>query len=63
MTSKIAPRNTNISYNTHQTAAWNKDSIDVSPDFLQLKEKCFVVLNMPELVRILIVLLEVPIGG
>jgi hypothetical protein len=61
MPTEIAPRNTDVPYDTNQAPAWNKYPEDVSPDFLQLRKKCFVILNVAELIRVFIVTLEVPI--
>ncbi len=63
MTSEIAPRNADIPDDAHQTATWNKDSVGMPPDLLQLKKECFVVLDMTELVRVFIIPLEFPVGG
>jgi hypothetical protein len=32
------------------------------PDLLQLEQEGFVLLNMPKLVRVLVIPLEIPIG-
>lgn len=63
VTSEIAPSDAHISDDAHQTAAGDKDSVHVSPDFLQLKEEFIVVLDVAELVWVLVVPLEIPVGG
>jgi hypothetical protein len=63
MTSKIAPSDADIPNNAHETATWYKDSVGVPPDLLQFLEKGLIVLNMAELVRVLVVPLEIPVRG
>lgn len=61
--SEIPPCDAHIPDNAHHTTTGNKYSVDVSPDLLQLKEESFIVLDMAELVRVLIVPLEIPVRG
>lgn len=46
VSSKISSRDAYIADNAHKAAAGDKDTVDVPPDFLQLKEKRFIILNM-----------------
>ena len=57
-----APGDTNIPDNANQTSTGNQDSVDVSPDLLQLEQERFVVLNVSGLIRILVVPFEIPVG-
>ncbi len=63
MTAELAPGDADIPDNAHKSATRYKNSVDMSPDLLQLKEKCLVILDMAELIRVLIVLLEIPVRG
>jgi len=58
---EIASCHANITDNADKAAAGNENAEHVSPDLLQLTYECFVVLNVSELIRILVVALEVPI--
>ncbi len=59
---EVAPGDANIPDDADQSPAWDQDSVDVPPDLLQLKKECLVVLNVSELVRVLVVTFEIPIG-
>jgi hypothetical protein len=63
MATEIPPCNAHISDDTHQPPAWNQDTINMPPDFLQLNQKLFIILNMTELFRVFDVLLKIPIRG
>ena len=63
MSSKITSCYTHISDNTHQPSTRNKDSENVPPYPFQFCKKGLVILDMPQLIRILIILFEIPIGG
>ena len=63
VTSEFAPRDADVADDAHQTATGNEDSVDVPPDLFQLEQKCLVVLDVAELVRILVISLEIPVGG
>jgi len=43
---KIPSCDADITNNTYKTATRDKDTVDVSPNFLQLKEERFIILNM-----------------
>ena len=59
---EIASGHANIADNADQAAAGNENPEHLSPDLLQLIQERLVILNVPELIRILVVALEVPIG-
>jgi hypothetical protein len=61
VTPEIAPRDTDVPDHTYEAATRNKDSVDMSPDLLQLNEECFVILYVSQLVRVLVVALQIPI--
>ena len=61
MTAKIAPGNADIADHAYQSAPWNKDTINMAPDPLQFFQEGFIVLNVPQLVRVFIITLQVPI--
>jgi hypothetical protein len=44
-----------LSPNAHKTPPWNKNPINVFPNLLQFRQKNFIILNMSQLVRVLIV--------
>jgi hypothetical protein len=48
---------TNIAGDTNQPPARNKDSKNMFPDFLKLAKKLFIILNVSQLIRMLIVTL------
>jgi hypothetical protein len=60
--SKLAPSYANIANNAYQTPAGNEYTVCMPPNLLQLKEKYFVILNVPKLVRVIVVPLEIPVG-
>ena len=60
---KIAPRHANIPHDADQAAAGNENPEHLSPDLLQFSQEGFVILDMPELIRMFVVALEVPIRG
>jgi hypothetical protein len=63
VTSEIASRDADIADHTHKAPTWDKDAENVSPDLLQLRQKRFIILNMAQLVRILVVAFQIPIRG
>ena len=52
---EIAPRDANVADYTDESAAGNKNTVHMSPDFLQFRKKRFVVLNVAKLGGVLIV--------
>lgn len=60
---EVAARDADIADYTDEAAALYKNSVHMSPDLLQFRKKRFVVLNVTKLVGILIVPLEIPVGG
>ncbi|OPY84459.1 MAG: hypothetical protein A4E65_00276 [Syntrophorhabdus sp. PtaU1.Bin153] len=61
MSSEAPPGYADIAHHANQTPSGNENAEYVTPYLLQLSEKCFVVLNMTKLVRVIIVSLEIPI--
>ena len=62
MASEVAPGDANVADDADQTPAGNQDAVDMPPDLLQLEQECLVVLNVSELVRVLVVPFEIPVG-
>jgi hypothetical protein len=62
MSPEGAPRNANIAYDADKTAARDKNTEYMTPNLLQFTKKSLIILNVAELIRVLIVALEVPIG-
>jgi hypothetical protein len=62
---ETAPRNANVADDTNQPPAGHKNSKNMNPHFLELGEKILIIRDVPHLVGIIVVLLEVPIrrGG
>jgi hypothetical protein len=60
--SEVAPRYANIANNAYQTPAGNENAVCLPPNLLQLKKKYFVILNVSELVRVIVVPLKIPVG-
>ena len=63
MPPETSPRYAHIAYDTHQPSAGSQNPEDMPPDFFQLEKERLVVLNVPELVRVLVVTFKIPIGG
>lgn len=61
MPSEIAARDTDVPHNADQSPARNEDAEYMAPDLLQLSEERLVILNVAELMRVFVVLFEVPI--
>jgi hypothetical protein len=57
-----APRNANIAYDADETAARDKNAEYMTPNLLQFAKKCLIILDVAELIRVLVVTFEVPIG-
>ena len=59
--SEIPPGDTYIADDAYQPPPWNQYPIHVPPHLLQLEKECLIVLNVPELVGVLVVPLEIPV--
>jgi hypothetical protein len=57
VTAEVSAGHTDVPDDAHQPTARNEDAVDVPPDFLQLREECFVVLDVAKLVGVLVVAL------
>jgi hypothetical protein len=60
--SEIASRNADVANYANKPASWNKDTMYMPPDLLNFRQESLVVLNMSELIGILVVAFEIPIG-
>jgi len=63
VSSEITTRHADIADDTDQAAAGNKNAEHMPPDLLQFSQEGFIICDVPELIRVLVVTLEVPIGG
>ena len=63
MPPETSPRYVHIAYDTHQPSAGSQNPEDMPPDFFQLDQETLVILEVSELIRILVVALQIPIGG
>jgi hypothetical protein len=61
MPTKFLSRYANITDDTNQTATGNQNTKYVFPYEVDLFEKCFVPLYMPQLIRIFVVFFKIPI--
>jgi hypothetical protein len=61
VTPKIPSCHADITNNAYKTATRDKNTVDVSPYFLQFKEERFIILNMAQLIGILVVAFQIPI--
>ncbi len=59
--SKVTPGDADIAHNAHETSSGNKESVNMTPDFLQLEQESFVVLDVAQLIRVFVIALEIPI--
>jgi len=62
MSSEVPASDTDISDHTNKPTSRDQDSIHMPPNLLQLEEERFIILDMAELVRAIVVALQVPIG-
>ena len=62
MSPKAPTSHANVANHAHEAAARNQNTINLPPDFGQLAEKLFIVPKMPELVWILLIALQIPVG-
>ena len=60
---EVASGHANIADDTDQAAAGNENAEHMPPDLLQFSQECFIIRDVPELIRMLVVALEVPIRG
>jgi hypothetical protein len=58
---KIPPGYTNVPHDTNKPSSRDKDPEDMPPDLVQFGKKGLVVLDMAQLIRIIVVTLEVPV--
>ena len=61
VSSKIASGHADIADHTHQPSTGDKDTKGMSPSLFQFTQKCLVILDMPQLIGILLISLEVPV--
>jgi len=61
MSPEIASGHADVADDAHQPSTGDKDTKSMLPNLFQLAKKCLVILNMPQLIGILIVLLEIPV--
>jgi hypothetical protein len=61
VSAEIASGHADITDHAHQPSTGDKDTKSMPPNFFQLAQKSLVILDMPELIRILIVSLEIPV--
>ena len=58
---EVVPCDTDVTDDADQAPSWNENPIDLFPHLLQFREERFVILNVPELVGVLVVPLQVPV--
>lgn len=63
MPPETSPRYAHIAYDTHQPSAGSQNPEDMPPDFFQLDQETLVILDVSELIRVLVIALQIPIGG
>jgi hypothetical protein len=61
VSSKVASGYTDIADHAHQPSTGDKDTKDMPPNLFQFTQKCFVILDMPQLIGILVVSFEIPV--
>ena len=59
--SEITPGDADVANNAHETSSGNKESVNMTPDFLQLEQERLGVLNVAKLVRVFVLSFEIPI--
>jgi hypothetical protein len=59
--SEIPPGDAHVADDADQPSTRNQYAVHVPPHLLQLEKESLVVLNVPELVGVLIVALEIPV--
>ena len=62
MAAEASSRYADVPDNADEPSAWNKHPVDMPPDSLQFIEELLVIVDMTELVLVIVVLLEIPIG-
>ncbi len=60
--SKVAASYADVADDAYKATTGNENTECVSPYFFQLGKECLVVLDMTELIRVLVIALEIPIG-
>jgi len=60
---EIASGHADIADHANQSSTGDKNTKSMPPDLFQLAKKRLVILNVPQLIGILIVLLEIPVRG
>ena len=63
VSAKIASGHADIADHAHQPPTGDKDTKSMPPNLFQLTQKCLVILDMPKLIRILLVPFEIPVWG
>ena len=63
MASEIASCYADIADHAHQPSTWDKDTKSMPPNLFKLTKKRLVIRNMPQLIGVLIILFEIPVGG
>ena len=63
VSSEIASGHADIADHANQAPTGDKDTKGMPPNLFQLVKKSLVILNMPQLIRVLIVPLEIPVWG
>jgi hypothetical protein len=61
MPAETTPCNTYVPYHTNQPSSWNEYAEYMQPYLLELTEKNFIILDVPHLIRYVIIPFEVPI--
>jgi hypothetical protein len=60
--SEIASGHAYITNHTDHPSTGDKGPENMPPNLLQFTQKCLVILDMPKLIRILLVSFEIPVG-
>jgi hypothetical protein len=65
MPSEIAPGYADIADHINKASTGNEDAENMLPNFFQFSKKCFIILDMPQLIGILVIPFEIPVrrGG
>ncbi len=62
MSPEASPCNANIADDANQPSTGDQNPEGMSPDLFHLSKESLVILNMSELIRVLVIALEIPIG-
>ena len=62
---EVTSGDTNVADDANEPSTWDKDPENMPPDLVQFGKKGLVILDMAQLIRVLVVTLEVPVwrGG